>query len=219
MFNFMGWEIRTLVGFLLFSTGCQVAPPPLPEEPEAESVSTHASPASNPRRGIPRVLQYRPSIEAEEASVIPDSSPSPQPHEPEVDEIDPQVPVIETDPDPAAVVEQTPESIRVEVQANENGELTVSAIPEFQGNRPSVVERSVPIFPTWVDFEAIIGAKATFEILINESGQVEQTRLLDATHPDVIEPSREALVESRFTITRDPFNQPIRVWIEESVEF
>lgn len=92
-------------------------------------------------------------------------------------------------------------------------------LTSFEGARPALVSMPVPVFPRGIDFEAVIPGWVDFSVHLDAQGRVTAVELLEASHPALVEPAREALEEARFEPVLAPIGMPVPVEFRHRVEF
>lgn len=104
-------------------------------------------------------------------------------------------------------------------EPTEPAEVEMSFVPSFEGGRPTLVSMPVPEFPAYVDFDRIVPGWVEASVQIDESGDVIEVEIVDASAEALIQPAEEALRQARYDPVIAPNGFPIRVRFQERLEF
>ncbi|KAF0093652.1 MAG: hypothetical protein E1N59_2640 [Puniceicoccaceae bacterium 5H] len=73
---------------------------------------------------------------------------------------------------------------------------------------PQPIVAPVPVFPRYTKLEQIAGGSATFLISVNQQGEVTGAQLIETSHPELVEPSRTALLKRHYQRSELPQGYP-----------
>jgi len=113
--------------------------------------------------------------------------------------------------------DRPPPSWRLGAGASSGKEIPL--IAQFEAVRPERLSMPVPVFPPWLDLEALVPGWVDFSVQIDERGEVITCDLLDTSHSALVEPARVALTQAKYAPVRDPRGVPVRVRFRDRVEF
>lgn len=214
-------------GTLFFLTGCRLwevvtpwrtGPPPSRTVPVAEPMESQPAPTPAPEPVAPipppdpvaREMPEPSPPASSPAAPSPEPGPAPAPAESGL----PAEPTASMD-DP--VPEEAREVSSTVVTPPEQWPPPLD--PRFKNDRPERVAMPVPVFPPDFDWEAMPGGWVEARVTIDPKGAVIAVEPVDASAPELVEPTIMALREARYKPEKAPNGVPIRVDFVERIEY